>query len=326
MAACPRVWPPSALSSHEHPAGRLRPRLQPGVCDVLGDPLGAHPRLWSVRGGAGGGVQGRDELAATRRLPRSLCIASGLGAASSLWSYAPVAHCSAWPCAAPSPATCATSSRCWRRIHTYRAPDPALGDEADAETRRPSCPACEPRPLVLGDDRGETGRALLGKARRFPILVEHVQPIGGDPAGDRAGHGVDRMGGSDRGGPGRPEHSVGRWANDGTSSICSAPTLYRMRPPSESGSIPPTLPNVHPWSCSTRGGQRQGGTGGLSPDGHRGAERQGFGQGGDGLVVQAHAAVGDLVAEVTRVGGAVQGDLPVAGAELFQHLRVARQS
>src|SRR6266540_4961490 len=49
-------------------AGSHRVRALARVRDVLGDPLGADPRLRPVRGGAGGRLQGRDEPAAARRL------------------------------------------------------------------------------------------------------------------------------------------------------------------------------------------------------------------------------------------------------------------
>src|SRR6266540_2434079 len=50
-------------------AGRVRACGQPGRGHELGDPVGADPRVRDLRGGAGGGVQGRDGPAAPRRLP-----------------------------------------------------------------------------------------------------------------------------------------------------------------------------------------------------------------------------------------------------------------
>src|SRR5918994_2379650 len=63
----------------------------------------------------------------------------------------------------------------------------------------------------------------------------------------------------------------------------------------------------------------------LPADGHRGAKRQHLGQDGDGPVVQADTAAGHLPTQVAGVGGAMQRDLAVAGAELLQHVGVARQ-
>jgi hypothetical protein len=37
----------------------------------------------------------------------------------------------------------------------------------------------------------------------------HLESIGLDPAGHRAGGRTDGVGGADRGGPGRPEHRIG---------------------------------------------------------------------------------------------------------------------
>src|ERR687897_1357579 len=63
----------------------------------------------------------------------------------------------------------------------------------------------------------------------------------------------------------------------------------------------------------------------LPADGHRGAKRQHPGQDGDGPIVQADTAAGHLPTQVAGVGGAMQRELAVAGAELLQDIGVARQ-
>jgi hypothetical protein len=78
-----------------------------------------------------------------------------------------------------------------------------------------------PGGLPVGDDRGETLGTLLNKACRFPILVQHFQPIHCDPAGDPAGGGVHRMRRADRGAPGQPEDPIGAMGKAGTCSTCS---------------------------------------------------------------------------------------------------------
>jgi hypothetical protein len=102
--------------------------------------------------------------------------------------------------------------------------------------------------LAVGDDGGETAGALLDKERFPPVLIQHLEPVARDPAGDRAGGGVHGMAGADRGGPGRPEHPSGRCAKDRTCSMCSAPTLYRMRGPF--GSTPAASSDLPPMSIA----------------------------------------------------------------------------
>jgi hypothetical protein len=61
----------------------------------------------------------------------------------------------------------------------------------------------------VGYDSGETTRTFLDEDCFFPILVQHLQPVGLDPAGGLAGPGGDGMGGADRGGSARPKGGVG---------------------------------------------------------------------------------------------------------------------
>ena len=64
-------------------------------------------------------------------------------------------------------------------------------------------------PHLLGEHGRETASALLDKARCFPVLLQHVQALRGDPAGDNVAAGVHGMGRPDRGSPGQPEHAIG---------------------------------------------------------------------------------------------------------------------
>jgi anti-sigma B factor antagonist len=57
---------------------------------------------------------------------------------------------------------------------------------AAGQPPRGSAPVRRPWPLAtpclaLGEDGGETARALLDEARFLPVLVQHVQPVGGGP-------------------------------------------------------------------------------------------------------------------------------------------------
>src|SRR5829696_9851832 len=61
----------------------------------------------------------------------------------------------------------------------------------------------------VGQDGGETPRTFLDEEGFFPILVQHLQPLGRDPTGGLAGPSGDRMGRAGRGGSTRPEGGVG---------------------------------------------------------------------------------------------------------------------
>jgi hypothetical protein len=61
----------------------------------------------------------------------------------------------------------------------------------------------------VGQDGGETTRTFLDEEGFFPILIQHLQPLGPDPTGGLAGHGGDRMGRASRGNSTGPEAAVG---------------------------------------------------------------------------------------------------------------------
>jgi hypothetical protein len=92
--------------------------------------------------------------------------------------------------------------RAWSKTHARRPPTTIR--------RHPKAPTAA-RPLRLaataGENRGETIGALLDKAGRFPILVQHLKGLGLDPA-ESGGHRTDRMGWADRSGSGHPEHTI----------------------------------------------------------------------------------------------------------------------
>src|SRR6266511_3959568 len=94
-----RPFSPGTTRDHAHDwtgaahdgAARARARAQLGRRHELGDPVDADPGLRDLRGGAGGGVQGRDGPAAPRRLPPLPVDRLRARAASSSCSYAAVA-------------------------------------------------------------------------------------------------------------------------------------------------------------------------------------------------------------------------------------------
>jgi hypothetical protein len=63
--------------------------------------------------------------------------------------------------------------------------------------------------LGAGSDGGETARAFLDEAGRFPVLIQHLNPLGVDPADHGPGGDADGMGWANWGGPGYSEHRVG---------------------------------------------------------------------------------------------------------------------
>jgi hypothetical protein len=62
---------------------------------------------------------------------------------------------------------------------------------------------------IVGQDGGETPRTFLDEEGLFPILIQHLEPVGPDPAGGLAGPGGDRMSRAGRRDSMSPEGSVG---------------------------------------------------------------------------------------------------------------------
>jgi hypothetical protein len=63
------------------------------------------------------------------------------------------------------------------------------------------------------------------KQSGLPVLVQHLELIGLDPAGDRAGGGADGVGGPTGAVLAAWKTVSGRWTRDGSCWSCSAPTL-----------------------------------------------------------------------------------------------------
>jgi hypothetical protein len=153
-----------------------------------------------------------------------------------------------------------------------------------------SCPRASQsgHQLAVGYDGGETARALLDKERLFPVLVQHVQPVGLDPqaaapvAASTAWVGPTGAVLADLKAP------SGRWASDGTCSSCSAPTLYRIR------ALPPN-PRQHPPTYPACPSLTMGG-------GHRAAARP------DSMLLADEPDSGRLLS------GQAWPDIPMTGA------------
>jgi hypothetical protein len=108
----------------------------------------------------------------------------------------------------------------------------------------------------VGQDCGETPRTLLDEAGFFPILIQHLQPLGPDPTGSLAGLGGDRMSRAGWGGSTRPEGGVGAMEEGGDLLELFGSNLvaHRQSPVWNRGSILPTARQVHPGLLTQRAG------------------------------------------------------------------------
>jgi hypothetical protein len=100
----------------------------------------------------------------------------------------------------------------------------------------------------VGQDGGETSRALLDEEGFLPLLVQHLQPVGLDPAGGLAGPDRDRVSGAGRAvllalkGVSGPMDEGG----DLLELFGSDLVMHRQSPAWNRGSIRPTARQVHP--------------------------------------------------------------------------------
>jgi hypothetical protein len=96
-----------------------------------------------------------------------------------------------------------------------------------------------------GEDGGETVRALLDKAGRFPVLIQHLKVLGLDPADGRTSRRADGMSWAHRRGPGHPEHSIGTVSQGWhVLELLGTDLVAHRHPRWDRGSILPTAPHV----------------------------------------------------------------------------------
>jgi hypothetical protein len=111
--------------------------------------------------------------------------------------------------------------------------------------------------VSVGQDGGETTRTFLDEAGFFPILIQHLQPLGRDSTGSlasRGGHGVGR---ASRGDSTGPEGGVGAMEEgwDLLELFGSDLVTHRRSPAWNRRSILPTALQVHPGLLPERAGQ-----------------------------------------------------------------------
>jgi hypothetical protein len=109
----------------------------------------------------------------------------------------------------------------------------------------------------VGQDGGETPRTFLDEEGLFPILVQHLQPLGRDPAGGLAGPGRDRVGRAGRGNSTGPEGAVGAMEEGGDllEPFGSDLVPHWQSPAWNRRSILPTGCQVHPGLLTEQVGQ-----------------------------------------------------------------------
>ena len=102
--------------------------------------------------------------------------------------------------------------------------------------------------VSVGQDGGETPGTFLDEEGLFPILIQHRQPVGLDPAGGLAGPGGDRVGRAGRGGSTGPEGGVGAMDESGylLKLFGSDLVAHWQSPAWNRGSILPPALRVHP--------------------------------------------------------------------------------
>src|SRR5215212_2288022 len=109
----------------------------------------------------------------------------------------------------------------------------------------------------VGQNGGETPRTFLDEEGLFPVLVQHLQPLGRDPAGGLAGPGRDRVGRAGRGDSTRPEGAVGAVEEGGDllELFGSDLVAHRQSPAWNRRNILPPAFCVHPGLLTERAGQ-----------------------------------------------------------------------
>jgi hypothetical protein len=101
-----------------------------------------------------------------------------------------------------------------------------------------------------GQDGGEAPRTFLDEECLFPVLVQHLQPLGRDPAGGLAGPGRDRVGRTGRGNSTGPEGGVGAmeegWGPAAAVRLrpCSASAIPRVESPEHPPDRAPGPPHL----------------------------------------------------------------------------------